>query len=166
MKIDTYFVNAVIVLLVVVPYVLFIIMANQKTSSLKKQFKHLVRVNNLNLDWENRWNKNIVGIDFKTKQMLIVQQNDTEVVHRINLRGIAKSNICCNSKFINNRGQKKEVLKEIILRLESYNDEITDIVLFDDNLSYTYDHELSNANKLNRVIHSLLIFKPIITSAA
>ncbi len=166
MKIDTNVVNAVILLLVLVPYALFIFKAKHETSSLKKKFDHLAQLNNLNLEWLDSWNRNLVGIDIKKNKLLLVQQIDAVVVHVVDLRTIGNSSILSEYKYINKRSRKDEILQIIILRLEGVDGEITDIILYDHNRSYCQENELLHAQKLNEVIQNLLSFKPTISSAA
>lgn len=166
MKLDIFFVNAAILLLVFIPYFLFILLADNERKHLKQNFQRLVKQYKLAPDILYSWNKNMIGIDRKSLKLLVVQKRDFVAHQIIDIRSIRRSSVQSEFKNIKVKGYKEEILQRVGLELETLNGEWIVIDLFDSNKDYMQDKELQHANKLSETINSLLKDKPILSSAA
>lgn len=166
MKLDIFFVNTLLIIMVFVPYVLFILKASHESSKLKSGFEKLVTEYDLKPDWKESWNRNIIGVDYKNLKLLVVQGKETIVHKLVDLAGITKSVILSDHKLIKLRGKKEEQLQSLRLQLTYLDANVAEIELFNTSSSYFQDLELLHAQKLNDLINKLVVKKPTLTTAA
>lgn len=166
MKLDVLLVNLIMVSLVVVPYCLFLLYAKNHSNTIKSFFQRIVKNNELEIDWKDSWNKNMIGVDSKKMRLLIVQDQDEISYHLIDLRDLKRSEIRLGFKAVKVHGLKEDMLQTLILELLKFSGEIQEILLFDTDKTYGQDYELLHAERLNKKINSLLEEKPYIHTAA
>ncbi|MDX1544243.1 MAG: hypothetical protein R3214_09880 [Christiangramia sp.] len=166
MKLDIFFVNAGILLLVFIPYFLFILLADKERKQLKQNFQRLVTQHKLSPDILYSWNKNRIGIDRKSFKLLVVKKCNLVTHIILDMRLIRRCNIHSEFKNIKVRGYKEDILQRVELQIETVGGEWIKIDLFDSNRDYRQDKEVLHATKLSETINSLLSYKPVLSSAA
>ena len=166
MKLDIFFVNAGILLLVFIPYFLFILLADNERKHLKQNFQRLVKQYKLAPDILYSWNKNMIVIDRKSLKLLVVQKRDFVAHQLIDIRSIRRSSVLSEFKNIKVKGYKEDILQRVELQLEALNGKWIVVDLFDSNTDYMQDREILHASKLSETINNLLKDKPVLSSAA
>lgn len=168
MKIDLIVISAILVILVILPFVLIPYLQNGGNKKLQKKFREQATWFNLNPDITQQWNLNLAGIDSVQKKFLLVQSLDHGfVVEFVDLQKIKSSRVVITYLPMLVNGKKEEVLQRIDLEFSHQFIEEKQIVnVYDYDLNYTQDLEVKNANNLQETIQKFLINQPVLKRTA
>ncbi len=168
MKIDLIVISALLVILVILPFVLIPYLQNGGNKKLQKKFREQATWFNLNPDITQQWNLNLAGIDSVQKKFLLVQNLDHGfVVDFVDLQKIKSSKVVITYLPMLVNGKKEEVLQRIDLEFSHrFNEEKQLVNVYDYDLNYTQDLEVKNANSLQETIQKFLISQPVLKRTA
>lgn len=168
MKIDLIVISALLVILVILPFVLIPYLQNGGNKKLHKKFREQATWFNLNPDITQQWNLNLAGIDSVQKKFLLVQNLDHGfVVDFVDLQKIKSSKVVITYLPMLVNGKKEEVLQRIDLEFSHrFNEEKQLVNVYDYDLNYTQDLEVKNANSLQETIQKFLVSQPVLKRTA
>lgn len=168
MKIDLIVISAILVILVILPFVLIPYLQNGGNKELQKKFREQATWFNINPDITQQWNLNLAGIDSVQKNFLLVQLLDTGfVVEHVDLQKVKKSQVILTYNPMVVNGKKEEVLKRIDLEFSHlYQEEKQLVNLYDYDLNYVQDLEVKHANQLQETIQKFLVSQPVLKNTA
>lgn len=168
MKIDLIVISAILVLLVIIPFVLIPYLQNGGNKKLHKKFGEQAAWFKINPDVTQQWNLNLAGIDSVQKKFLLVQLLDTGfVVEFVDLQKIKNSQVILTYLPTMVNGKKEEVLQRIDLGFTHlYQEEKQLVNLYDNDLNYVQDLEVKHANQLQETIQKLIVSQPVLKKTA
>ncbi|MFD2516640.1 hypothetical protein [Salinimicrobium flavum] len=167
MKLDILIVDFALLVLVFIPYVLFIFIGSREVRKLKNKFKEEALHHQLIIDEKDSWNSNIIGVDTKKAIILLVQNRKTEVhAEFIKLKEVKNCEILREVQTLKIDKRTEEILQRIDLRLTCRNDSIRIVNLYNCEENYAQEYELKHAEKWNNKINSMISYRPAVNSAA
>lgn len=167
MKLDILIVDFAIIALVLVPYALFIFIGHREVRRIKNKFNEAALHHQLIIDEKDSWNSNIIGLDTKKCNLLLVQKKKTGVnIELVDLREVTNCEILREVHTIKTDKRTEDILQRIDLRLTCYNNSIRIVNLYNCEDTYAQEHELKHAEKWNDKINSLISYRPTVNSAA
>lgn len=151
-------IGVILMLLFVGPIVYLIIKQNSKDKTKLKNLKSLSAQNQMDLDEIELTNGLMLGLDSKSKKLLVVEPNNNMQYDVIDLNKV-------NLSHVSKKGQpkvngKKDELAVTHISLELLKNKpreiVTEIVFYDeeDNSSYNAETQMSLANKWDRLIRA------------
>lgn len=167
MKLDILIVDFALLVLVFIPYVLFIFIGSREVRKLKNKFNEEALHHQLIIDEKDSWNSNIIGVDTKKATILLVQNRKTEVhAEFIKLKEVKNCEILREVQTLKIDKRTEEILQRIDLRLTCHNDSIRIVNLYNCEEKYAQEYELKHAEKWNNKINSMISYRPAVNSAA
>lgn len=167
MKLDILIVDAALIALVFLPYVLFIILGRREERKLKNKFLEEALKSQLKIEESDSWNKTIIGLDKEKCKILLVQKRKTGIaVELIDLKNVRASEILQEVQAVKIDTGNQNILQRIDLQLKLYNNSTQIINLFNCEDSYSQDYEVKHAEKWSSKISALIRLRPPIISAA
>ncbi len=162
MDIETLIANIAVVSIVIVPYFIFIYIGQKQYKDVGKRFQQEAQQQGLQIDEQERWNMNAMGIDFKQKKiLLVVRRNENILAEVIPLDKIKESTVITCTHPVKTGKKVTPELDRIFLELTPF--EGTDkilVSLFDSGYTFEQDYEMKHAEKWNTIINSTLA-KPL-----
>lgn len=151
-------IGVILMLLFIGPIIYLIIKQNSKDKSRLKNLKSLGSQNQMNLDEIELTNGLMLGLDSKSKKLLVVESQNNMQYDVIDLKNVNLSHVSKKAQPKVN-GKKDEVaVTHISLELlkNKPREIITEIIFYDedDNSSYNADAQMSLANKWDRLIRA------------
>lgn len=167
MKLDIIIVDLALLAAVFLPYLLFIWIGRKEERKLKNKFGEEAKKLQLNFDEKDSWNNNILGLDKKRDRILFVQKRKSGIIAEVvNLKEVRNSELVKEVQTLKIEQRTEDILQKLELKLNLYNGCEQILSLYDCEESYTQDYELKHAEKWNKLINSLIAFRPTINSAA
>lgn len=167
MKLDILIVDFALVAAVFVPYFLFILIGRKENGELKLKLSELIKKHQLNLTQKDHWNNNIMGLDKEKAIIILVQKRRVGVVTEIiALNRIGACEIFQEVQEVIINRRKKPILQKIDLQLKMHDGSIQTISLYNCDETYLQDYELQHAERWNRTINELIVFRPTLNSVA
>ncbi|PIX10605.1 MAG: hypothetical protein COZ75_00730 [Flavobacteriaceae bacterium CG_4_8_14_3_um_filter_34_10] len=158
MNIETLLVNIAVVSIILVPYIAFIYLGHTQFNEIEKKFQQEVKLLGLHIDEYERWNMNVMGIDFNQKKiLLVVRQNEKLLAEVIPLKKIIKSSIVTCTHLVKTGNKETTELDKIFLELTPFEGtDKTMVSLFYSGYTFEQDYEMKHAEKWNTLINSIL----------
>ncbi len=167
MKLDILIVDAALIALVFLPYVLFILIGRREERKLKNKFLEEAFKSQLKIDESDSWNKTFIGLDKEKYKILLVQKRKTGIaVERIDLKNVKECEVLQEVQTVKIDTCNQNILQRIDLQLKLFNNSVQNINFYNCEESYSQEYELIHAEKWNDKINSLTHFSPTINSAA
>lgn len=167
MDIESLIVNIAVVSIILVPYFVFIFTGHSQFNKVEKRFQQEVKKLGLHIDEYERWNMNVMGMDFNQKKiLLVVRQNEQLLAEVISLQKIKESRVITYTHQVKRGNKVTPELDKIFLELTPF--EGTDkilVSLFDSGYTFDQDFEMKHAEKWNTLVNSTLE-KPLTTEKA
>lgn len=142
-------VSAILVLLVMLPFILLPLLTNSDRKKLDKKFHREEKNSDLHIGLKELWNQNFIGIDPTQKKLLFVQQNDEEfTVECVDLNTVLSCKPHIEEISVKKDKKTENLLTSVYLEFSFKNSEVKkSIKLFDDELHLSQDLEVKHANK-------------------
>lgn len=142
-------VSAILVLLVMLPFILLPFLQNSDRKKLDKKFHREEKNNDLHIGLKELWNQNFIGIDPTQKKLLFVQKNEEEfIVECIDLNTVNSCKPHIEEISVKKDKKTENLLTSVYLEFSFKNSEVKkSIKLFDDELHISQDLEVKHANK-------------------
>lgn len=167
MKLDILIVDFILVTAVILPYLLFILIGRMEEAKLKNKFLEEAQKHGLRLEETDRWNNNILGIDKEKAKLLLLQKRKAGIVTElIDLKQVRTCSIHEDILPVKIQKRTENILQKLELQLILHNGTFKNLNLYNCEETYSQDYELKHAERWNRVINSLLVYRPTVNSAA
>ncbi|HSP83303.1 MAG TPA: hypothetical protein VLN72_06195 [Gillisia sp.] len=168
MKIDFIIISSVLVFISFLPFILLPILGAKDKKILFKSFKETSLKLGINSSYILQWNSNIAGIDILKKQFLFTQMPENGVItYHVNLTQVREVKMTIKTSEFK---LKKKVMQSLSrVDLEFYNQNSKEPVVvnvFDNNLNYTEDLEIKNAQTLIAELQKYINAKPVLRHTA
>ena len=150
-------IGVILMLLFVGPILYLIIKQNSKDKSKLKNLKSLSDQHQMELDEIEITNGLMLGLDIKSKKLLVVEPQNNMQYDVIDLKKINLSHISKKGEPKVNGGKELSVTHISLELIKNKPREIVTEIIFydeDDNSSYNADTQLSLANKWDRLIRA------------
>ena len=167
MKLDLFLVSAIMVVLIVLPFVLLPLLRNSDLKKLTKKFNEEEKKHNLNTQLKENWNQNYIGLDPTEKKLLFVQRSEDDfIVEVIDLKLINS----CKAAFeeiSQKEGKSGNLLRRVNLEFTFKNSQVKkSINLFDYDLHFTQDMEVKHGTKWADLISQQLSSQSVLKQTA
>lgn len=160
MKIDILIVDLVLVILVLLPFMIFILLGKRESKRLKSSFQNAVAKYALRVTHRLDWNTNMFGLDKEQQKLLFIRErNDQFLTNLIDLHEVRSSRIVTVYQE-NKPGKGSGNLQRVDLELIYSSEEHEFFNLFDSEEAIYQDHELAHAEKLNALINEVTGLRP------
>ncbi len=151
-------IGVILMLLFVGPIIYLIIKQNSKDKTRLKNLKSLSQQNQMELDEFELTNGVMLGLDSKSKKLLVVKHENNMEYDIIDLKKVNLSHVSKKGLPKPNGGKNEQSITHISLDLLKNNprEKVTEITFYDedDNSSYNADTQMSLANKWDRLIRA------------
>ena len=168
MKIDFIVISSVLVFISFLPFILLPILGAKDKKNLFKSFKETSLKLGINSSYILQWNANIASIDILKKQFLFVQRPENEIItHHVNLTQVKEVKMTINTAEYKLQKKVMQSLSRVDLEFFNHNSKKPVIVnVFDNNLNYTEDLEIKNAQKLLVELQKYINAQPLLRHTA
>lgn len=168
MNTELIIISLALVMLVLLPFFLFPYIQLRDNNKLQKRFNKEAENLDLNIELKESWNLKVIGIDSVQKRLLLVQRIDNRfLVKCIDLGIVNQSHVVIThfEKIV--EGKKETVLEKVELEFSFiYGEEKKLVNLYDYDLNYTQDLEITHAENWNTNIKKLIIARPYLKRTA
>lgn len=168
MKIDLIVISVILVTLVFLPFILFPYLQNSGNKKLNRKFREEAAKFNLNIDLQEKWNLNYIGIDSVQKKLLLVQRVDEQFkTEFVDLTKVKDSKVNVTHFQGENHGKIETKLQRVELEFSfHYTPGKQFVNLYDYDLNDNQDLEVKHAETWNKNIRNYISSQRILKNTA
>ena len=168
MKIDFIIISGILVIISFLPFILLPILGAKDQKNLFKSFKETSLKLGINITYQLKWNSNIAGIDILNRQFLFIQRPENDLItHHVNLNQVKEVKITIKTCEFKLQEKVMQSLSRVDLEFYNHNSKEPVVVnVFDNDLNYTEDLEIKNAQTLLVELQKYISAKPILRHTA
>lgn len=121
MKSSVILIDLILILVIFIPYVLFIRAGKKESGRFRNAIRNILKARDLAPGIEEHWNSRYIGIDTGKHSLIFIQLNNgLEAVNVIDLRSVHSCSLIRSLKPLRTRKGKEEVLTQLGIEL-TYN---------------------------------------------
>lgn len=155
-----YIIDAIILVIIILPFILFINGSKKKQRNIRKALKALAIDNNCTLNKTESLNNFAIGLDTASDKIFFYKKNNDKASSKtIDLSTVSSCHVVKDTRRIKDKSNGYDLVNSVSLSFTHNNNQKESLELFNNNIETTLSGELDIANKWQAYIEELLKVK-------
>ncbi|MGJ8548684.1 hypothetical protein [Winogradskyella wichelsiae] len=155
-----YIIDAIILVIIILPFILFINGSKKKQRTIRKALKAIAADNNCMLSKTESLNNFAIGLDTASGKIFFYKKNNNKSSSKIiNLSSVSSCQVIKDTRRIKDKTNGYDLVNSVSLSFTHNNNQKESLELFNNNTETSLSGELDVANKWQTYIEELLKVK-------